>query len=110
MRKVKDLTEAFKVWLSIIMIISITSCSYEQKAQLEYGAGKTGWPMHHIDNALYNHNSLSPGDVDKDGFTDYAVIHEGPDKYTIVFHPGKNGDVRKPWKKVTIGEGGNPEY
>jgi hypothetical protein len=110
MGKITDSTEAFKMWLTIIMIISITSCSYGQGSQLGCGTGETVWPMHHIDNSLYNHNSLSPGDVDKDGFTDYAVIHEGPDKYTIVFNPGKNGDVRKPWTKVVIGEGGNPEY
>ncbi len=110
MGKVTDSAEAFKIWLTIIMVISTINCSYGQESQLGSGTGEIEWPMHHIDNAMFNHNSLSPGDVDKDGFTDYAVIHEGPDKYTIVFHPGKDGDVRKPWKKVTVGEGGNPEY
>jgi hypothetical protein len=66
--------------------------------------------MHHIDRELWNHNSLSPGDVDGDGFEDYAVIHEGPDKYSIVFHPGESGDVRAPWRKVIVGGGANIEY
>jgi hypothetical protein len=43
------------------------------------------WTMHKIDNAMYNHNSLSPGDVNGDGYTDYAVIHEGTGKYTFQF-------------------------
>jgi hypothetical protein len=68
------------------------------------------WKMHLIDNDFWNHNSLSPGDVNKDGYTDYCVIHEGSDVYTILFHPGKSGDVRKPWKKVVIGDGYNVEY
>jgi hypothetical protein len=66
--------------------------------------------MHHIDRALWNHNSLSPGDVNQDGYLDYAVIHEGRDVYSIVFHPGESGDVRKPWRKVVVGGGGNVEY
>jgi hypothetical protein len=66
--------------------------------------------MHHIDRAMWNHNSLSPGDVDGDGFTDYAVIHEGPDVVSLLFHPGKDGDVRAPWKKVIIGRCPNTEY
>ena len=66
--------------------------------------------MHHIDRELWNHNSLSPGDVNGDGYEDYAVIHEGPDQYSIVLHPGDGGDVRAPWKKVIVGGGGNVEY
>jgi len=71
---------------------------------------RTVWAMHHIDREYWNHNSLGPGDVDKDGFNDYVVIHEGPDLYSVVFHPGKNGDVRKPWPKVVIANGFNVEY
>jgi len=33
-------------------------------------AAHPAWPMHKIDNTLWNHNSLSPGDVNRDGFTD----------------------------------------
>lgn len=68
------------------------------------------WPMYHIDRQFYNHNSLSPGDVDRDGHLDYCVIHEGPDVYTILFHPGEGGNLCAPWKKVTVGGGGNVEY
>ncbi len=73
-------------------------------------AGRPGWPMHKIDSRLWNHNSLSPGDVNRDGNTDWAVIHEGPDKYTFLLHPGTDGDVTAKWRKVIVGEGTNPEY
>ena len=69
------------------------------------------WKMHHIDRQFWNHNSLSPGDVNGDGYNDYVVIHEGADKATILFHPGNN---EKPlyheWEKIVISEGDNVEY
>lgn len=69
------------------------------------------WKMHHIDRQFWNHNSLSPGDVNKDGYMDYVVIHEGADKATILFHPGT---TEKPlyheWEKIVISEGDNVEY
>ncbi len=68
------------------------------------------WPMHHIDNASWNHNSLSPTDVNGDGFDDYAVMHEGPDLFTLIFHPGPDGDEKTIWPKTIVGKGGNPEY
>lgn len=34
----------------------------------ELKAAHPGWPMHNIDNTLWNHNSLSPGDVNQ-GFS-----------------------------------------
>ena len=68
------------------------------------------WRMYHIDREFYNHNSISPGDVNKDGYDDYVVIHEGPDKVTIVFHPGNLDDIYKEWQKVVILEGNNVEY
>lgn len=34
------------------------------------------WTMHKIDNAMWNHNSLSPWDLNGDGYADYAVVHE----------------------------------
>lgn len=70
---------------------------------------QTAWKMHHVDRQLYNHNSLVPIDVDGDGLADYCVIHEGPDVVTLLFHPGKNGDVRAPWEKVVIGKCPNTE-
>lgn len=73
-------------------------------------AANPGWPMYKIDNTLWNHNSLSPGDVNRDGYTDWAVIHEGPDKYTFLLHPGAGGDVTAEWQKVILGGSKNPEY
>jgi hypothetical protein len=66
--------------------------------------------MYHVDRQYWNHNSLSPADVNGDGYDDYAVIHEGPDKVTIVFHPGNLEDIYKEWPKITISEGSNIEY
>ena len=68
------------------------------------------WTMHKIDNAMWNHNSLSPGDLNGDGYADYAVVHEGTEKYTFILHPGKGGDPKAPWEKVIVGAGVNPEY
>lgn len=69
------------------------------------------WKMHHIDRQLWNHNSLSPGDVNGDGYTDYVVIHEGADKATILLHPGNNGkSLYHEWEKIVISEGDNVEY
>ena len=68
------------------------------------------WKMHHIDRQSWNHNSLSPGDVNGDGFDDYLVIHEGPNLASIVFHPGNLNDIYAEWEKVVIAEGGNIEY
>jgi len=67
------------------------------------------WKMHHIDRQYWNHNSLSPGDANNDGFDDYMVIHEGPNIASIVFHPGNLNDIYAEWEKVVIAEGGNVE-
>ena len=61
------------------------------------------WPMHHIDRYSWNHNSLSPGDVNGDGFDDFAVVHEGERLYTFVLHPKTSGDVKSEWQKVIVG-------
>jgi hypothetical protein len=70
------------------------------------------WDMHLIDNEYYNHNSLSPGDVNGDGLDDYAVIHEMSTGgyYTILLHPGRGGDPRRPWQKAIVGTGKNVEH
>lgn len=68
------------------------------------------WRMYHLDREFYNHNSISPGDANKDGYDDYVVIHEGPDKVTILFHPGNLDDIYGEWEKVVISEGNNVEY
>lgn len=70
------------------------------------------WHMHLVDNQHYNHNSLGPGDVNGDGFDDYAVIHEfgSGGYYSIVFHPGPSGNPRRPWPKTIVGTGKNVEH
>jgi len=68
------------------------------------------WMMHHIRDDYLIANSLQPGDVNGDGFEDYAVIDERQGLQTIIFHPGKDGDVRKPWPRTVLGKTGNPEY
>ena len=94
-----------KILLSMMVAYASMRCDSKPNPKIEQP-----WPMHHIDRQFYNHNSLSPGDVNQDGYADYCVIHEGPDLYTILFHPGRRGDVRRPWKKVVVGGGGNVEY
>jgi len=91
----------------MIILSFLVSCKNDQK---HYLSQDYEWQMHHIDDSLYNHNSLSPGDVNQDGYDDYAVIHEGPDAYTIIFHPGEQGDTKQKWEKVIIAKGGNLEY
>ena len=68
------------------------------------------WPMHHVCRDFLIANSLNAADVDGDGFNDYSVIDERRGLMTIIFHPGKNGDVRKEWPRLVLGETGNPEY
>jgi len=68
------------------------------------------WKMNHIDRQYFNHNSLSPGDVNGDGFDDYVVIHEGPDKVTVILHPGVNDRLYQAWEKIVVSEGNNVEY
>ena len=106
-------TNSFIVMALLLGVVS-TQANYEKPVDpaklAALQAANPAWPMHNIDNTLWNHNSLSPGDVNRDGFTDYAVIHEGPAKFTFVLHPGPGGDVRKPWQKVILGESPNPEY
>ncbi len=68
------------------------------------------WIMHRIDPApepaKYGaYNSLGSADFNKDGFTDYAVIHEflGWIGVTIIFHPGVSTPALYDyWEKVEI--------
>lgn len=53
------------------------------------------WTMHKIDNARWNHNSLSPGDLNGDGNADYAVIHKGTEKYTFADYLRHHASERK---------------
>ena len=68
------------------------------------------WPMHHVCRDFLIANSLNAADVDGDGFDDYSVIDELRGLMTIIFHPGKNGEVRKEWPRLILGATGNPEY
>lgn len=68
------------------------------------------WKMHKIDLEFRIANSLNAGDVNGDGYLDYSVIDESLGLQSIVFHPGKGGDVRKPWPKVVLDRAGHPEY
>lgn len=68
------------------------------------------WPMHHVCRDFLIANSLNAADVDGDGFDDYSVIDERRGLMTIIFHPGRNGDVREEWPRLVLGQTGNPEY
>ena len=68
------------------------------------------WPMHHVCRDFLIANSLNAADVDGDGFDDYSVIDERRGLMTIIFHPGKGGEVRQEWPRLILGETGNPEY
>ena len=107
-RQTKKVLKALLIQSFILIFLQFPL--FAQNALRSPVADTNEWEMHLIDNDFWNHNSLSPGDVNKDGYTDYCVVHEGADLYTIIFHPGKNGDIRKPWKKVVIGKGNNVEY
>lgn len=66
------------------------------------------WPMHHVCRDFLIANSLNAADVDGDGFDDYSVIDERRGPMTVIFHPGKNGDLRKEWPRLVLGQTGNP--
>jgi len=66
------------------------------------------WKMHHACRDFLIANSLNAADVDSDGFKDHSVIDERRDLMTIVFHPGKGGEVRKEWPRMVLGQTGNP--
>jgi hypothetical protein len=68
------------------------------------------WPMHHVSDDYQVANSAGLADVNQDGYLDLAVIDEGIGSLTILFHPGKGADPRRPWQRVVLGVTGNPEY
>jgi hypothetical protein len=61
----------FKHILKLTALAAGTGTSYAQRV-----GDRNPWPLHHIDRQYYNHNSLTPGDVNGDGLDDYAVVHE----------------------------------
>lgn len=68
------------------------------------------WPMHKIDEDFLIANSMNAQDVNGDGRPDFAVIDELLGLQTIIFHPGEDSAIRRPWPKVVLGKVGNPEY
>ena len=90
-----------RYWIAVaVLACSIACCAIAQDRPA--GAG-VPWPMHHIHDDYLIANSLQAGDVNADGFTDYAVIDESVGLQTIVFHPGTNGDVRAIWPRGCAG-------
>ena len=83
------------IWLSGLDLLA-------EKAQLHQP-----WPMHHVCRDFLIANSLNAADVDGDGFNDYSVIDERRDLITIIFHPGKDSNVRKEWPRMVLGETSN---
>jgi hypothetical protein len=88
--------------INIFLLTALIQCSKQGNV--------SHWKMHHIDRQCFNHNSLGPGDVNGDGFDDYVVILEGPDKVTIILHPGVNEKLYQEWEKIIVSEGNNVEY
>lgn len=66
--------------------------------------------MHHINKSFKIANSLSPGDVNNDGYIDFAVIDESLHLYSIVFHPGNIEKIKNEWPTTLILKATNPEY
>jgi len=91
--------------VALLLLLAAVGCAANRPAD----AGRP-WTMHHIRDDYLIANSLQPGDVNQDGYDDYAVIDERQGLQTIVFHPGARGDVRKPWPRLVLGQTGNPEY
>lgn len=97
-----------RLWIAVSLVSLAPLSGGELKPQPP--GTKTDWAVHPIETKYQLPNSLGPGDFNKDGFTDYVVIHEGRAGNTsIVFHPGKSGDVRKPWPIVVMPKLGNAE-
>ncbi|MEQ8879220.1 MAG: VCBS repeat-containing protein [Cyclobacteriaceae bacterium] len=87
----------------ILLIIILISCKPKAEQDLI-------WPIHHINKTFKIANSLSPGDVNKDGFTDFAVIDESLHLFTIVLHPGDVEKIKSPWPTTVVLSATNPEY
>lgn len=100
------------VFLYIYCIVLFTQCTETSKSDSvsESEPINEPWKMHHINDYYVIANSLNAADVDKDGYMDYAVIDEWLGIQTILFHPGKDGDIRAKWDRVNLGKTGNPEY
>jgi hypothetical protein len=98
--------------LSVIVSAALlcTLCVSRLNAQMTPDPDDQSWTMHHIHDDYVIANSLQPGDVNQDGYDDYAVIDERLGLQTIILHPGADGDVNQPWQRIVLGKTGNPEY
>jgi len=103
-----------KIYLIFCSIFFISLVVF---SNIQVSANSFCWPMHTIDSRFRGANSLSPGDVNHDGYIDYVTNYEFDQKYVISIHPGKNGNVKKSWETMTVwepsppyfGKGVNPE-
>lgn len=93
--------------LILTFFLLVNSCSNDK---LPSDTVRQNWDMHEIRTDYLIANSLNAGDVNKDGFDDYAVIDENLGLQTIVFHPGETSQVREIWPRLLLGKTGNPEY
>lgn len=74
------------------------------------------WVMHPIASNLRGPNSISPADINGDGYTDYVTPYQFDQRYVISLHPGA-GNPKVPWQQVvafqpnplTATTGVNPE-
>lgn len=94
----------------MILLMQCKSPTTQSNTEEPVVAINKPWKMHHINDDYVIANSLNAADVDKDGYMDYAVIDEWLGIQTILFHPGKDGDIRAKWDRVNLGKTGNPEY
>jgi hypothetical protein len=79
-----------KRYIIMIFVVLLSFCLSNAQDASKTQFMNQPWKMHHLDRQFWNHNSLSPGDVNGDGFDDYVVIHEPTGNVTILFHPGVN--------------------
>jgi hypothetical protein len=104
--------------IALMLVSSFSSCTTKNNTEekkivtenVSEDPIRNPWVMHNLNNDYLIANSLNPGDVNKDGFDDYAVIDENQGLQTIVFHPGDLNKVREPWPRLLLGKTGNPEY
>lgn len=91
-------------WLSLAALLPAAACLADAEAM------RRPWTMHHVSRDYLIANSLNAADVDGDGYDDYSVIDERTGLLTVIFHPGREGDVRAAWPRMILGRTDNPEY
>lgn len=99
----------FRLWV-FVLLGAVAASVFCGPARAAESSVYHPWRMHHIRDDYKIANSLNAADVNQDGFKDYSVIDESLGLQTIIFHSGKDGDVRAEWPRVVLGKTGNPEY